>query len=64
MPIETSGAIVVQEDRSFLPFSDTQVDGTGGPGCKGDGDDQRRFASLARCDAEREANSVGRLESD
>jgi hypothetical protein len=33
-----------QEDRSFVPFPDGEVDRPGGPGCEGDGDD---LAALA-----------------
>ncbi len=39
MPVQTSGAVSVQEDRPFFTFPDTQVDGTGGAGCEGDGGD-------------------------
>ena len=39
MPIETTSAVMVQEDRSFLPFPDAQVDGPSRPRRERDGDD-------------------------
>jgi len=56
VPIETL-AVGVEEDRSFEPFADGQVDRTGGPGGEGDGDDLAALAghgegSVAALEAE------------
>ena len=45
MSVQATGAISVQEDRSLGTFTDTQVDGPGGAGSKGDGDDLGALAA-------------------
>jgi len=39
MSVQATGAMRVQEDGSLVTFTDAQVNGTGGAGCEGDGDD-------------------------
>ena len=39
MPIQAAGPVPVEEDGSLFAFTNTEVDGAGGAGSEGDGDD-------------------------
>ena len=45
MSVQATSAIAVQQDRSLVTFPDTQVDGSGGAGSEGDGDDLAALAT-------------------